>query len=300
MKFIKSKKPFHRLYLFVSAIDQSVIARPNFKITESCWDQLPTFIPESNLGMIKINESSLFQHLVKTIETEKYSFLYNTQMEKNLIIQSIAEIELPPVYFKELEWLKRFGYYFQHSLAITILISAYNLEMKLNRDFISESLEASLIHDIGLTRLPYNILFSHDLFQDDDKLLMNQHSLISYLLVGYYSGRQKCALGQTVLYHHSPEKIDDFVNNRRKNQIKKMCWMIYNMGIFDALISHRPFRPAYKVENALFYLKQVNQSLNLPLDIVNWLEKKLNYINCPFIEKNLLPYNPELDLQQLN
>ena len=107
-------------------------------------------------------------------------------------------------------------------------------------------------------------------------------------------------MGQIVLYHHSPEKFKNFMDWDNIENTNNITWMIHNMGIFDALISNRPFRPAYNVEGALNYLRQINNTNNLKQDIVNWLSKN-------FIQKEqdgfydfLVPYHPEFDVHQLN
>ena len=300
MKFIKSTKTNDILYLFVTAMDQSVIARPNFKIKKHCWDELPLFSSESDLKTQFLLNNNIFHQFQNIIEENKYSFLFENRFEKDQVLEKFSEVKLPQIYLKELEWLKRFGYYYHHTLAITMLLIKYGIDTKLSDGFMENMIEAALVHDIGLTRLHYNLLFSHALFQDDEKLIMQQHSIISYLLLGYYSGRKKTSVGQIVLHHHSPDKFKEFMDWDNTENINNITWMIHNIGIFDALISNRPFRPSYKVESSLNYLRQLNNTHNLKQDMVNWLtqksiqKKRIGF--CDF----LVPFHPELDVHQLN
>ncbi len=300
MKFIKSKKTNDILYLFVTAMDQSVIARPNFRIKKHCWDELPQFSSESDLKTQILLNNNIFHQFQNIIEENKYSFLFEHRFEKDQVLEKFGDVKLPSIYIKELEWLKRFGYYYHHTLAITMFVIKYGIDTKLSDSFMETMIEAALIHDIGLTRLHYNILFSHSLFQDDEKLIMHQHTFISYILLGYYSCRRKTSLGQIVLNHHSPDKFKVFMDWDNNENINNITWVIHNMGIFDALISNRPFRPAYKAESALNHLRQINTAHNLKQDIVNWLTKKTILKKQAGFYDFLVPFHPELDVHQLN
>ena len=300
MKFLKSKKTNDRLFLFVTAMDQEIIARPNFKIKENCWNELPNFPVESDVKAPLLLNTNIFQQMQNLIEEKKYSFLFDNRFEKDQVLERFGKIKLPLIYIKEIEWLKRFGYYYHHTLAITMLLIKFGIETELSDQFMQSMVEAALMHDIGLTRLHHNILFSHAMFQDDEKLIMQQHTIISYLLIGYYSRKQNTSLGQIVLFHHSPDKIKKIMDFNKKENTNNISWMIYNIDIFDALISNRPFRPAYKVESALNYLKQINNSFNLQQDIVKWLEKKIRIRKKDVFYDYLIPFHPELDTHQLN
>ena len=300
MKFLKSKKNNNRLFLFVTALDQSVIARPNFKVKEDCWKDLPEFTLTEELENNYLINTPVFVHLQNLLEEKKYKFLCDSHKEKENIVETLGNLQLPTIYFKELEWLKRFGYYYHHSLAISVILAKFGAEIKLEEKFLNRLLKAALIHDIGITRLPYNVLFSHELFHEDDKLIMQQHTLISHLLISYYSKQKEKSLGLIALNHHSPDKFCEFDEKESENRTADITWMIHNMDVFDALISNRPFRPAYKIESALLYLKQVNRSLQLPLDIVHWLERKYELQRVDFQNDYFIPYHPELQSQQLN
>lgn len=300
MKFLKSKKQTQKLFLFVTAMDQTVIARPNFKIKPECWQDLPEFRLLEDLEEQFLMNTPVFQHFQNLLEEKKYSFLYHNLLEKEQILERLGNISLPDIYFKELDWLKKFGYYYHHTLAITAFIAKFGVDAKLEDSFFQQALRAALIHDIGISRLPYNILFSHELFHEDDKLIMQQHTMIAYLLVGYYSGKNDYVLGQVALHHHSPEKFQQVDGSAPLHRVKSIVWMIYNMAIFDALISNRPFRPAYKTESALLYLKQLNRSMNMSIDIVNWLEQQHDPYKVELNNDFLVTYHPELRSHQLN
>ncbi len=295
MKFLKSKKQNNRLFLFVTAMDQVVIARPNFKINDDCWENLPILQTFGEFDKEYLFDTSVFSHLRNLLDEKKYTFLFNSQSEKNQILEQLGEIQLDNIYIDELNWLKRFGYYYHHTLAIAAFLVKFSQDVGLPQNLTAKLLEAAFLQDIGLSRLPYNVLFSNELFQNDDKLIMDQHTVISYLLIGYYSKKQRKSLGKIILNHHFPEKSLDSEATERE-----IIWMIYNMGIFDALINNRPFRPAYKPESALLYLKQLNKSLNLGTDIVSWLENKFYIKKNDVLSDFLVPYHPGVKSYQLN
>lgn len=81
MKFLKSKKINNRLFLFVTALDQTVIARPNFKVKEDCWKDLPEFNLTDDLEENYLINTPIFVHLQNLLE-EKNIVFYATVIEK--------------------------------------------------------------------------------------------------------------------------------------------------------------------------------------------------------------------------
>ena len=51
MSVIKSEVNSKKLFLFVTALDQTLIAKPNFELTENCWESLPKFNMASGIYM---------------------------------------------------------------------------------------------------------------------------------------------------------------------------------------------------------------------------------------------------------
>ena len=92
------QKISQRLYLFVTAIDQTVIARPNFKINNNCWEQLPHFNSDLNFTSQNVIDTPIHQHVQNLIIKEKYSFLYKNQLEQENILENIGAIKLSSIF----------------------------------------------------------------------------------------------------------------------------------------------------------------------------------------------------------
>lgn len=300
MSLIKSTTIGKKLFLFVTAMDQNMIAKPNFELTEDCCESLPKFELASGSCLQNISETPIYDHLSELISDGKYSFLRKNTNDFYQVLNLLGSIQLPFVFLQELNVLKRFGYYYRHTLAVTSLVAKYGLDMGLAKKDLELYLQSAFIHDIGITRLPHSILFSSQQFKDDEEILMQQHPLISYILFGYYNQGKNQEIGNGILFHHCPGELRNSSDCRNKEKANEIAWMLFNMDIFDAMISSRPFRPAFSLENALDHLTKLNQIFSLPLDIVYWFEKKLKSSSLEKLESNLIPIKPTIDASQLN
>lgn len=299
-KLFKSEKIGERLFLFVTALDDTIIATPNFELLEDCWDQLPQLGSGLETEPKKLSETSIYRHLGELIQKDKYSFLYSGPDEYFYLLNLLGGVELPAIFWKEINWLKRFGYYYHHTIAMAALIAKYCLDTRKSHDATRISLQAAFVHDIGIARLPHSILFSSQQFKEDEIIMMQQHPLVSYLLYGYYTGGAETTISKGILHHHCPDVLEKKYDKDEHQDAKEIAWLLFNMDIYDALISNRPFRPAFGIKNAIDYLRQVNHALSLPLDVVNWLEKQCDVQKLSANESNLIPIKPRIGTYQMN
>ena len=293
-KRVKHKK----LLLFVTALDQTVIARPNLRVDLESWEKLPVFDRPELLVERALVETPVYDHIRTVLESGKYRFLWNDQLEFDRILENLMSLELPEILWQEISRLQQFGYYYHHALAILLGITRFGMDTNANEETIRLAQKVSLLSDIGISRLPNTILFSSHLFTEDERITMQQHPLISYLLLGYYLQKSNRDLGLSVYFHHWPDE-EAATDIPFVGRYRDAAWLVYNFDIFDALISNRPFRPAYRPENAIIYLKQINRTFSLPLDVVYWLEKKFKMF-YPMNGPSFIPVHPSVQEHQLN
>ena len=294
-----SKVKSKRIFLFITAMDKTVIARPNFRVFPGCWEKLPPFENHTLLQPKSLVSSPVYEHVRMVLESEKYRFLWRSREEFDHTLEHILSLQLPEVLWQEIAWLQRYGYFYHHSLAVLVMLTRFGLDSYVDQFALELAQKAALLCDVGISRLPSTLLFSSHLFTEDERLAMMQHPMVSYLLIGYYLQERGRELGTVVLHHHSPDQFTELDPIREAN-IRDAAWMIYNFDIFDALISNRPFRPAYQPENAVIYLKQVNRGFALPMDIVYWLEERFGMRSPTKESPSLIPIHPKIQNLPLN
>ena len=292
---VKSK----RVFLFITAMDKTVIARPNFRVYPGCWEKLPPFEDFGLLRPKSLVSTPVYEHVRTVLESEKYRFLWRSRDEFDHTLEHILSLQLPEVLWQEISWLQRYGYFYHHALAVLVLLTRYGLDSLVDPEVLDLAQKSALLCDVGISRLPSTLLFSSHLFTEDERLMMMQHPMVSYLLVGYYLQERGKELGNVILHHHSPERLEDG-GLLERTKVRNAVWMIYNFDVFDALVSNRPFRPAYQPENAVIYLKQVNRSYSLPLDIVHWLEERFGMRSPVRESPSLIPIHPKIQNLQMN
>jgi putative two-component system response regulator len=131
-------------------------------------------------------------------------------------------------------------------------MSAYSamLAGKLGLDFESIRI-ASPLHDVGKVALPDHILLRPGALTAEERLEMERHTWVGHQILSG-SGSALLELGATIaLTHH--EKWDGTGYPRRLagNAIPLEGQVAAVADVFDALTSHRPYRRAFAIEQAV-------------------------------------------------
>ena len=110
---------------------------------------------------------------------------------------------------------------------------------------------ASPMHDVGKVALPDSILLNPGRLTPGERIEMERHTVIGYRILSG-SGSALLELGASIaLTHH--EKIDGtgYPHGLAGDDIPIEGQIAAVADTFDALTSHRPYRPAFSVENAV-------------------------------------------------
>ena len=136
-----------------------------------------------------------------------------------------------------------------HQRRVAALASAIATEMNLKKDVIAGVFMASLIHDIGKMLIPSEIL------SKPSKLTEAEINLIKFHPQAGFNALQSIEfpwpVAQIVLQHH--EKLDgsSYPNGLKKKEILIQARIICVADVIEAMSSHRPYRPAAGIDEAL-------------------------------------------------
>ena len=136
-----------------------------------------------------------------------------------------------------------------HQRRVAALASAIATEMNLKKDEIDGVFMASLIHDIGKMLIPSEIL------SKPGKLTEAEINLIKFHPQAGFNALQSIEfpwpVAQIVLQHH--EKLDgsSYPNGLKKKEILIQARIICVADVIEAMSSHRPYRPAAGIDEAL-------------------------------------------------
>jgi PAS domain S-box-containing protein len=141
-----------------------------------------------------------------------------------------------------------------HTQRVTELTMKLARAMNISPDELIHIRRGALLHDIGKLGVPDSILFKPGELKDDEWKIMQQHPHYAYdMLVSI--AYLKPALDIPWCHH---EKWDGtgYPRGLKGEEIPMAARIFAVVDVWDALITDRPYRTAWSMENAMDYIRQ--------------------------------------------
>ncbi len=130
------------------------------------------------------------------------------------------------------------------------------LEMARRLNFDEEQMihiqRGALLHDIGKMGIPDNILLKPGPLSDDEWVIMKQHPIYAYRLLSKIPYLQPAL--DIPYYHHERFDGSGYPNGLAGEGIPLAARIFAIVDVWDALLSDRPYRPAWTAEAVRKYL----------------------------------------------
>jgi HD-GYP domain len=143
-----------------------------------------------------------------------------------------------------------------HSLRVGIYAKRLAEVVGLSKQEAEQLRIAALMQDLGLLKVPKEVLTKPGRLTDDEWQLVKQHPLWSLELVD-----PPAILTETielaVRHHHERFDGSGYPDGLKGEQIPLPARLLAVADTFDALCSERPYRPAYSTEQALEEMRRV-------------------------------------------
>ena len=145
---------------------------------------------------------------------------------------------------------------------------------KCNGDFVESVYHFSDMHDIGKSLIPEDILYSTEIYTDEERAIMNQHpdlgcQLLSNILTTFkYDNNQELNTILNIIRHHH-ERYDGngYPDKLKGTDIPLEARIVTVADVIDALSSHRPDKQPWSIEDVELYLINGSGTLFDPLCI---------------------------------
>ena len=247
MRFFRKKNQLHVSHP-LTAFDGRVIARKGDKIDTSFINRLrEQRLPRAERGREFRDTHHYFNFKVLLNDT-KYQCFSKLGDKKEQVLKITGSVPLSQLVDEELGWMERYKYHYDHTLAVTALVTLMTLELKTNEEKAREAASCALTHDFGITRVPEQILNKVSPLDEQEMKVVQEHPIYSFCLLTYY-GYDESDLNAIVAYEHHENLLG--TGYPRGVVPELLLSQIIQIGdIFDALISARPFRPAKTQEQA--------------------------------------------------
>ena len=166
-------------------------------------------------------------------------------------------------------------YTFKHSVDVATIAMIVAKQQGLSQTHIHEIGVTGLLHDVGKTKVPLDILNKPGRLNDAEFAVMKQHSVYSYQIIkDRPEVSPPIALG--VLQHHEKINGSGYPMGVGEDKICPYAKILAVADIYDALVTERPYKAAYSQRDAV----EMIMSMTMELDITamkSFLESMILY-----------------------
>lgn len=157
-----------------------------------------------------------------------------------------------------------------HSRRVVDLSVALARKLKISETRMNYVRRGAMLHDIGKVGVPDYILLKPGMLTDEEMEAMKQHPLIARDLLS--SIKFQIFSTAIPIYHHERWNGSGYPFKLVGEQIPLLARIFAVVDVYDALVSHRPYREAVPVENALKYLEGEKSILFDPVIVDAFVE----------------------------
>ncbi|MDH5641025.1 MAG: HD-GYP domain-containing protein, partial [Nitrospira sp.] len=164
--------------------------------------------------------------------------------------------------------LKRFDEYtFYHSVNTSLLAMSLGRAMQFSRDELQQIGVGTLLHDIGKTKIPLELLNKPGRFEPHEMEIMKQHVMRGVEVLSETTGL-KDVYCKPALEHHERVDGSGYPFRRGKDDLSRFGMIASVVDIYDAITSDRCYHKGRPAHDALQYLYLISHKGHLDVELV--------------------------------
>ncbi len=153
-------------------------------------------------------------------------------------------------------------YTFKHSVDVATMSMIIAKKYGLSEKEIYEIGIAGLLHDIGKSKIPNEVLNKPGRLTDDEFSLMKQHTLLGYQIL---KNKKDISPGvkMGVLQHHEKINGKGYPLGLSTEKIDIYAKILSVADIYDALVTERPYKKAFSQRDAVEMIMSLTGELDI-------------------------------------
>lgn len=189
-----------------------------------------TYIEKSNAHDKKMDLGLRKNLMIKSME----KYISGLKAIAEIIIEEIGanhQLMINLVDIKNLD-----NYTYEHSLNVAIMSLIVGIEMKMNHKEVSQLFLGALLHDVGKTMIPKDIVTKETPYTEDEEALLKMHPTLGYdYLKENYGFPNTCKMA--VLQHHERYDGTGYPKGLPGNIIHRHAKIIAIADAYDSMTS---------------------------------------------------------------
>ena len=170
-------------------------------------------------------------------------------------------------------------YTFKHSVDVATMAMVVGKKMGLSNEEVYEVGVAGLLHDIGKSKIPMELLNKPGKLTEEEFEIMKQHAVHSYNILKDNKGI-KDSIKIAVLQHHEKINGQGYPFGLKASQICPFARILTVVDIYDALVTERPYKEAFSQRDAVEMLMAMTYELDME-SLQGFLKSVILYpVNC--------------------
>ena len=206
-------------------------------------------------------------------DTESSNFMDVTKSITNDLVKAIDDNDAIAVDISALKVSDE--YTFKHSVDVATMAMIVSRQYGFNDEQVRQIGVSGLLHDIGKSRIPTEVLNKAQKLTDEEFALIKKHSLLGYEILKDKPELSN-AVKMGVLQHHEKINGSGYPMGVTEEQIHIFAKIIAVTDIYDALVTERPYKKAFTPRNAVEMIMAMTGELDLQV-MQSFLESVILY-----------------------
>ena len=255
------KKPEEESKVVVSPAVQKVIEK------NTVQDRAKVNLSES----VKARVAEGIQYLYN--DTESAGFTSTTKNITDDLMKAISSNDALAVDISALKISDE--YTFKHSVDVATMAMIVAKKHGLGDADVYEIGISGLLHDVGKSKIPNEILNKAAKLTDDEFAMMKQHSLFGYGILKEKNDLSN-QIKMGVLQHHEKMNAKGYPMGVGADSINIFARIISVADIYDALVTERPYKKPFSPRDAVEMIMSMTEELDISI-MRSFLESVILY-----------------------
>lgn len=153
-------------------------------------------------------------------------------------------------------------YTFKHSVDVATMSMIVAKKMGYSQDDIHSIGIAGLLHDVGKSKVPLEILNKPAKLNDEEFAVMKKHTIFGYEIIKEKENFSK-VIALAVLQHHEKMNGKGYPMGVTADKISSYAKILSVVDVYDALVTERPYKKGLSQRTAIEMIMSMTEELDI-------------------------------------